>query len=154
MTIIMMMTGHTWHDTPPHPVGNKTWPPPHTGEKTTSTAATHHPDHYYCDQNQIIAIVVINLGIDPILERGGRPGPRLIPRIPIITRPLLCWGSWWGSLWLLTLGMIIVEFHDVEIFWSSSDSHLFIMTLPLPEGLVLYWPLNSRYETNIKIEGW
>ena len=82
-----MMTSHTWHDSPPHPVGNKTWPPPHTGEKTTSTAATHHPDHYYCDQ--IIAIVVINLGIDPILERGGRPGPRLIPRIPIITRPLL-----------------------------------------------------------------
>ena len=38
-------------------------------------------------------------------------------------------------------------------FWSSSDSHLFIMTLPLPEGLVLYWPLNSRYKTNIKIEG-
>ena len=94
MTIIMMMPSHTWHDSPPHPVGNKAWPPPHTGEKTTSTAATHHPDHYYRDQNQIIAIVVINLGIDPILERGGRPGPRLIPRIPIITRPLLWWRSW------------------------------------------------------------
>ena len=126
MTIIMMMTSHTWHDSPPHPVGNKAWPPPHTGEKTTSTAATHHPDHYYCDQNQIIAIVVINLGIDPILERGGRPGPRLIPRIPIITRPLLWWESWWGSWWLLTLGMIIVECHDVEILilkWFSPIHH-------------------------------
>ena len=37
----------------------------------------------------IMIMIMIHLGMPPMLERGGRPGPRLIPRIPIITRPRL-----------------------------------------------------------------
>ena len=41
----------------------------------------HHQHYHYLDN--------LNLGMDSVLERGGRPGPLLIPLIPIITRPRL-----------------------------------------------------------------
>ena len=44
----------------------------------------HHHHHYH-----YLNVVLLNLGMERVLERGGRPGPRLIPLIPIITRPRL-----------------------------------------------------------------
>ena len=45
--------------------------------------SVHHHHHHYLDG------VLLNLGMESVLERGGRPGPLLIPLIPIITRPRL-----------------------------------------------------------------
>ena len=46
----------------------------------------HHHHYHYLDN---LDGVLLNLGMESVLERGGRPGPLLIPLIPIITRPRL-----------------------------------------------------------------
>ena len=45
--------------------------------------------HYHYQYLDYLDGVLLNLGMESVLERGGRPGPLLIPLIPIITRPRL-----------------------------------------------------------------